>query len=157
MHGQQFKYFSQPDLPDLNWRSVFLWVISFFHNLIIFTEAIAPVLFLTMAHVLRLGNRSILYSEVRYRYLVLKSKKRVTNHRKCNLLSLILLFIKYLTSYQHKLIENENARKNHLFLDSLKYVPLMDELSADLREDHIKAFAILHIMYECIYPTLGRY
>ena len=32
LHGQQFKYFSQPDLPDFNWRSVFLWALSFSHN-----------------------------------------------------------------------------------------------------------------------------
>ena len=143
LHGQHFKYFNPPDLPDFNWRSVSLWTLSFFQNLVIFTKAITPVLFFTMGHVLRLGNRSIIYSEVRYRNLLLKSKKRVRNHRKFNLLPLILLFMKYLTSYQHKPIENENI----VLLDCSKYINLMDELSADLREDHLKAFALLHIRY----------
>ena len=143
----EFKYFSLPDLPVFNWRSVSLWTLSFFQNLIIFTKAITPVLFLTMGHVLRLWNRSIIYSEVRYRYLLLKSKKRTRYHRKSNLLSLILLFMKYLTSCQHKLIDNENICKNHVFLDCPKYIPLMDELSIVFREDHLKAFALVHIRY----------
>ena len=55
--------------------------------------------------------------------------------------------MKYLTSCQHKLIDNENICKKHVFLDCSKYTPLIDELSADLREDHLKAFALLHIRY----------
>ena len=34
-----------------------------------------------------------------------------------------------------------------MLLDCPKYIHLMDELSADLREDHLKAFALLHIRY----------
>ena len=97
-----------------------------------------------MDHVLRRGNRSIVYSEVRYRYLLLKSKKRFRNHRKCKLLSFILLLIKYLTSCQHKQLDNKNAPKTHFGLDSPKFVPLMDKLSADLQK---AILAILHIRY----------
>ena len=119
-----------------------------------------------MGHVLRLGNRSIVYSEVRYRYLLLKSRRsredlekisRFRNHRKCNLLSLILLFFKYLTSCQHKLIDNKNPRKIHSFLDSPKFVPFMDKLSADLQKDRLKPFAIMHIRFRTDKSTnLGR-
>ena len=59
----------------------------------------------------------------------------------------ILLFMKYLTSYQHKPAENENICKTHVFLDCPKYINLIDELSTDLREGHLKAFALLHIRY----------
>ena len=52
-----------------------------------------------------------------------------------------------MTSYQHKLIEKENAHKNHLFLDNTKGVTSMDKLSIDLREDQHKEFALLNIRY----------
>ena len=152
-HGQQYKYFNQPVLPDFNWRSVSLWAHSFFHNLIIFSKAIVPVLFLTLGHVLRRGNRSIVYSEVRYRYLLLKSKKEFRNHRKCKLLSFILLFIKYLTSCQHKQLDNKNAPKTHFGLDSPKFVPLMDKLTICNTPYQVQEPQIL---YKILSPTLGR-
>ena len=100
-----------------------------------------------MGHVLRRGNRSIVYSEVRYRYLLLKSKMKFRNHRKCKLLSFILFFIKYLSSCQHKQLDNKNDPKTQFGLDSPKFVPLMDKLSADLQKDRLKVFAIMHIRY----------
>ena len=92
LHGQQFKHLRLPTLPGVNWRFVSLWILSLFQNIIIFIKAIAPVVFVTMGHVLRLGNRTMVYSEVRYRYLILKSKKRVRGQRKCNFMSLFLMF-----------------------------------------------------------------
>ena len=100
-----------------------------------------------MGHMFRQGNRSIVYSEVRYRYLLLKSKKKFRNHRKCKLVSFILLFIKYLTSCQHKQLDTKNAPKTLFGLDSPQFAPLMDKRSADLLKDGLKAFAILHIRY----------
>ena len=41
LHGQQFKHFRLPELPDINWRFVSLWTLSVFQNLTIFTKAIA--------------------------------------------------------------------------------------------------------------------
>ena len=48
---------------------------------------------------------------------------------------------------QFVVLNFENICKNHVFLDCPKYIPLMDELSTDLREDHLKAFVLLHIRY----------
>ena len=84
LHGQQFKHFRLPELSDINWRFVSLWILSVFQNFTIFTKAISPVLVMTMGHVLRL-----VYSEVKYMYLLLKSKKRVRSQHKCNFLSLL--------------------------------------------------------------------
>ena len=147
LHGQQFKHLRLPTLPGVNWRFVSLWILSLFQNIIIFIKAIAPVVFVTMGHVLRLGNRTMVYSEVRYRYLILKSKKRVRGQRKCNFMSLFLMFIKYATSYQLKLIDKRDAHKNQLFLAKMAWVPSTDKLSIDLREDHLKMYARYRIRY----------
>ena len=62
-------------------------------------------------------------------------------------MSLILMFIKYATSYQLKLTDKSNTHKNQLLLVNAKWVPSTDELSTDLREDHLKMYALYHIRY----------
>ena len=122
----------------MNWRSVSLWTLSFLHTLIICTKAIVPILFLTMGHMFRQDRRPIVYFDVRYRYLLLKSKKIFRNHRKCNFVSFFLLFIKYLTSCQHKQLDTNNVPKTLFWLDGPNFVTLMDKLSGDLLKDRLK-------------------
>ena len=95
----------------------------------------------------RRGNRSIVYFDVRYRYLLLKSKNIFRNHRKGKLVSFLLLFIKYLTSCQHKQLDSNNAPKTLFGLDGPNFVPLMDKLSGDIQKDRLRAFAMMHIRY----------
>ena len=111
----------------MNWRSVSLWTFSFLHTLIICTKAIVPILFLTLGHMFRQDSRPIVYFDVRYRYLLLKSKKNFRNHRKCNLVSFFLLFIKYLTSCQHKQVDPNNAPKTLFGLNGPIFAPLMEK------------------------------
>ena len=58
-----------------------------------------------------------------------------------------MLFIKYLTSCQHKQLDTKNAPRALFGLDSPKFAPLRDKLSTDLQKDRLKAFAIMHIRY----------
>ena len=146
-HGQQYKFFNLPEPPDLNWRSVSLWTLSFLHTLIICTKAIVPILFLTLGHMFRQDNTPIVYFDMRYRYLLLKSKKNFRNHRKRNLVSFFMLFIKYLTSCQQKQEDHNNTPKTLFGLNGPIYAPLMDKLSGDLQKDRLRAFAMMHIRY----------
>ena len=60
-------------------------------------------------------------------------------------MSLFFMFIKYATSYQLKLIDERDAHKHQLFLANMAWVPSTDELSIDLRDDHLKTYALYHI------------
>ena len=80
-----------------------------------------------MGHMFQQDSRSIVYFDVRYRYLLLKSKKIFRNHHKGKLVSFFLLFIKYLTSCQHKQLDSNNAPKTLFGLDGPNFVPLMEK------------------------------
>ena len=62
-------------------------------------------------------------------------------------MSFFLLFIKYLTSCQHKQLDSNNAPKTLFGLDGPNFVPLMDKLYGDIQKDRLSAFAMMHIRY----------